>query len=311
MEILDFETGYKKLMARISGKRYAAMYSTLIGAIVTDQRLMVLPLDDHMVHRGDGVFEAIRFYGKHVFLCDAHLERLRTSCGLIGLSVPKSLSEIKSILLQIVEVANLPEGILRIFVSRGYGDFSTNPYSTQGSEIYIVATSFVPVSPAKYQSGVSVDWSNVPVKPGLFANVKSCNYLPNVLMKKESLDRKVDFTIGVTAEGFVTEGPTENIALLTRKNEFFVPDFRHTLRGTTILLAMEIAKRTPGIALVRECLLTKRDFETAKEIMMIGTTLGVLPVTTMAGRPVGDGGAGKVATQLNVDLEKKIRGEEV
>lgn len=38
-------------------KGYRAMYSSILGGITTDAALMLLPIDDHMVHRGHGVFD--------------------------------------------------------------------------------------------------------------------------------------------------------------------------------------------------------------------------------------------------------------
>ena len=45
---------------------YRAMYTSLYKGVVTDPAMMMIPIDDHMVHRGDGVFEAIRVTKKKV-----------------------------------------------------------------------------------------------------------------------------------------------------------------------------------------------------------------------------------------------------
>ena len=43
---------------------YPAMYSSIYGGIILDPAMMVIPIDDHMVHRGHGVFDtAIIFNG--------------------------------------------------------------------------------------------------------------------------------------------------------------------------------------------------------------------------------------------------------
>jgi len=58
------------------------------------------------------------------------------------------------------------------------------------------------------------------VKQSWFPQVKSCNYLPNVLMKKESVDRKLDFTVSFTDEGFLAESATENIFIFESPQSF-------------------------------------------------------------------------------------------
>lgn len=43
---------------------YPAMYSSVYGGVILDPAVMVIPIDDHMVHRGHGVFDtAIIFDG--------------------------------------------------------------------------------------------------------------------------------------------------------------------------------------------------------------------------------------------------------
>ena len=56
--------------------------------------------------------------------------------------------------------------------------------------------------------------SRVAAKPGVFARIKSVNYLPNALMKAEAGERGVDFTVGVDAAGHLTEAARRTLLLL-------------------------------------------------------------------------------------------------
>ena len=67
VEVLSAENVLNKLKERGGDRPYGAMYSSWYGGIVTKPELMVIPIDDHMVHRGDGVFEAIRYYKAKIF----------------------------------------------------------------------------------------------------------------------------------------------------------------------------------------------------------------------------------------------------
>src|SRR6185312_6274247 len=108
----------------------------IYGGIVIDPALMIVPLDDHIVHRGDGIFEAARMTAKGFYLLKPHLDRLARSADLIGLKLPKTVQEIAAICEELREVTRLPSGgALRIFVSRGPGDFSPSPYTTVGSQL--------------------------------------------------------------------------------------------------------------------------------------------------------------------------------
>ena len=148
---------------------------------------------------------------------------------------------------------------------------------------------------------MSVAVSKIPVKPGLFATVKTCNYLPNVLMKKEAVDLGVDFTVSLDENRFLAEGATENIGIVTRGKELFMPPPERVLAGTTAKRAMEFARQ-----LKAERVLTNAEFRpinlgavrSAAEVHIYGTTPNITPVTTFDGKPVGDGKPGLIARRL-------------
>lgn len=202
--------------------------------------------------------------------------------------------------------------LFRLYVSRGPGGFTTNPYECVGSQLYIVMTQFIPYPAEKYQKGVSAITSHVLAKPAPFSQIKSCNYLPNVMMKKEAVDRGVDFTVCFTDEGFLGEGSTENILIVTDMGEVLAPVFDYTLQGTTLLRVLEVARGQmgshSGISRVDLEKLRHEDLDRATEVMMAGTTIGLLPVTRWEGKSVGSGKPGPVFQLLHREL-KKIYGD--
>lgn len=280
---------------------YLAMYSSWLGGIVKSPGLMLVPVDDHLVHRGDGVFEAIKVVDGQAFLLQEHLDRLESSAAQIGLSLPHSLSEIKSIILEATKIAGARYAVLRLYISRGPGYFTTNPYDSISSQMYLIVTSYAPYADEKYLRGVKVGKSQVPSKEPWLARIKTCNYLPNVMMKKESVDRKIDFTIGVDPQGFITEGSTENIVILDNERRLVRPKLRQILKGTTMMRTFELAESLLAEGLVTAIIekdLSERDLQEAAEVMMIGTTLDVLPVTEYEGQTVGEGKQGPIAFRL-------------
>ena len=76
---------------------YHAMYSSIFSGITTNPQLMMIPVDDHLVHRGDGVFEAFKMIEGKVYLLDAHLDRLAVSANTISLGLRHTKDEIKEI----------------------------------------------------------------------------------------------------------------------------------------------------------------------------------------------------------------------
>ncbi|MCB2189052.1 MAG: aminotransferase class IV, partial [Deltaproteobacteria bacterium] len=185
--------------------------------------------------------------------------------------------------------------------SRGPGGFSTNPYECPARGVYIVASLIHPPAGEAYEKGVNLGISHVPAKSGFFASVKSCNYLPNVLLKREAVESGWDFALGLDESGGLAEGSTENFGLVDQEGRLVFPPPDHILEGTTARRAVELAGQ-----LVAEGLLTgldrrplsMDDLFSAREVMLFGTTLDVLPATRLAGRELGGGRVGPVARRL-------------
>ncbi len=298
--ILDEKTWIEALQKTPTSPKYKVMYSSLIDGFVKNPNLMLVPIDDHLVHRGDGVFEAIRLIQGRIYLLGEHLARLEKSAAAIGIKIPMTSKDLTSLIVQACALSELKDGMIRLFVSRGPGDFSTNPYSTCGAQIYLVVTEFSPLAELKYQEGVSVIKSQISPKSQFFATMKSCNYLPNVLMKKEAVDLQADFSIGVTAEGYILESSTENIGLVDESGLLVHPPLSEILQGCTMTRAFELAK-THLSSLIQGIQIRPVKFDelfSAKEVMMFGTTLDVLPVCFVEEESVGSGAVGPISKRL-------------
>jgi len=282
-------------------KSYLAMYSSWYGGITTDPSLMLIPVDDHLVHRGDGVFEAFKYVHGKVYLMNEHLDRLESSSKQLGMEWPFSRAHLVEIIHEVLRVSEAKEAIIRLYMSRGPGGFTANPYDSVAPQLYCIVTQLKHLNEVKYKEGAHIGRSHVSPKDAFFAQIKSCNYLQNVLMKKEAVDRKLDFTVGYDTHGAVTESSTENIVILNEHNELVRPLLKQILRGTTMMRALHLAqdlvhqKKIKGIT---EQSLHEKDILAAKEVMMIGTTLDVLPVTQYEGKKIGDGKPGFIAQTL-------------
>lgn len=289
---------------------YFAFYSSWFGGITTNPHLMLLPIDDHMVHRGDGIFEAMRADSRSVYMMDEHLQRLFRSAEAISLKPSFDAKQIKEIILETLKVANQNDVLIRVFVSRGPGNFSVNPYDSVGPQLYIAITSLKSLSPEKYTHGVTVGKSQVPAKSSHMAQVKSCNYLPNVLMKKEAVDRNFDFMIGTDEKGNLTEGSTENIMIVDQEGTLIHPQFDSILKGITMTRACELARANGMRSDIRH--ISIADLLSAKEVIITGTTVNVISVVKYENQLINDGKPGKIAQKLleliKEDMKSGVRG---
>lgn len=280
---------------------YKSMYSSWLGGITKNPHLMLVPVDDHMVHRGDAVFEAMKFDHRQIYLLKEHLERLWWSAEQIFLNIPYTVDEMICLIKDTCIASQLSQGLIRLYLSRGPGGFTTNPYESIATQLYIIVTENRGVAPEKYSRGVQIGRSQIPVKQPWLTKIKSCNYLPNVLMKKEAVDRKMDFTVGFDEKGFLTEGSTENIILIDLKNRLIRPELNSVLKGTTMIRVFTLAQSLKDQHVINDILardISEMDLIQAREVMMVGTTLDVLPVVQYETRAIGAGVPGPVAQTL-------------
>lgn len=306
VEMTKKVVGRDEWLARLpkKDKKLFAMYSSVTDCIVTDQSIMAVPVDDHMVHRGDGVFESFKCIDGSIYNLEDHLDRLERSCTALGIEHSLSQADMSDIIVQTVRAGDQRNALVRLLVSRGQGTMGVNPYACFHPELYIVVYELPDAKIDKLPEGVSVAMSRIPIKPGIFATVKTCNYLPNVLMKKEAIDLGVDFTISLDESRNLGEGATENIGIVTRGKELFMPPPERVLAGTTAKRALEFARQ-----LKKERILTTAEFRpislgmvrSAAEVHIYGTTPNITPVTVFDGKPVGDGKPGPIA-QLLFDM---------
>lgn len=279
-------------------------YSSVLNGYTKDPLYFTVPVDDHGFHRGDGVFEAVRVKNSAPYLLGSHLDRLQRSAEAIGLALPYARKQIEAIVQGLVELSGHPNLILRLYVTRGGGGFGVSPSESPGAQLYAVATRFKEFNLEVWNNGVSLCLTKIPVKPGIFARIKSLNYLPNVLLKAEAQSRGFDFGLGVDERGHLTEGATENLVIINANGELCHPQFDRILDGCTMKRLFQLAGDVAGLKVRSGVDLSLQDLTTAQEIYLVGTTLDVTPVTRFEDRifPVGPW-APKLLQLIHTDQE--------
>jgi branched-chain amino acid aminotransferase len=289
---------------------YFAMYSSVYGGIVTDPVLMLLPMDDHLAHRGDGIFEVFKCVGGALYNLGDHLDRLEESARGLQLGLPVARRELERTVVETVRAGERRDCTVRVFVSRGPGGFSVNPYECPAPQLYVVVGALGEPFMQLHPGGARVRRSAVPAKTGTMAVIKSCNYAPNALMKKEAVDAGVDFVAGFDEHDHLTEGATENLGIVSADGRLLFPRPEHILHGTTMRRVMDLARehlRGRAVADVGWADIGREDMVAARELLITGTTVNVAAGVEFDGRPVGDGRPGPVWRELSVLLERDMR----
>jgi branched-chain amino acid aminotransferase len=265
---------------------------------------------DHGFLYGDGVYETIRSYGSRIFMRDQHLNRLYRSAEGIGLEIPIPREGWPALLHEAMtrnEVGHeRADAHLRITISRGEGDIGLDPALCKRPTVAIMAKPLTPPSDHLYREGVSLTIArtkrNLP--EALSPHIKATNFLNNILAKREAIVAGTFDSLLLNWRDELTECTVSNIffvagaGLCTPALECGILD--GITRSVVLLLADEAGMAT------QEGHYTLSDLAAASECFLTNTSMEIMPVTRIAGVPVGNGVPGP-RTQLLQSLFAKAR----
>ncbi|PEJ54566.1 MULTISPECIES: branched-chain-amino-acid transaminase [unclassified Bacillus (in: firmicutes)] len=253
---------------------------------------------DHGYLYGDGVFEGIRVYEGNVFRLKEHLIRLYESAKSILLTIPYSLEELTQIVVETVNRNNLHSGYIRLVVSRGEGNLGLDPASCLRANVVVIAEQLALFPQELYDNGMEIvtvatrrNRSDV-----LNPQIKSLNYLNNILVKIEAKLAGVQEALMLNDQGFVAEGSGDNVFLVKGNRLITPPSSAGALEGITRNAIMELGD-TLGYE-VEEKLFTRHDVYIADEVFLTGTAAEVIGVSKVDGRVIGNGKPGPNTQRL-------------
>jgi len=263
---------------------------------------------DHGFLYGDGVFEGIRAYSGRIFRLEEHLDRLYDSAKTIDLAVPISKEEMTAAIIETCKKNNLTNAYIRPIVSRGVGDLGLDPRKCPKASVVIMAVEWGAMYGDLYEKGLKAVTVSVRRNPAeaLPPNVKSLNYLNNILAKIEANCKGGDEAIFFDTNGYVSEGSGDNIFVI-KNGVIITPPTLNNLRGITRMVALEIATSL-GIT-VHERNMGYYDLYCADEVFVTGTAAEVAPITWIDGRTIGNGKPGPITRQCMEQFKTVVQKE--
>lgn len=289
--------------------RYWAFYSSQLGGIVTDPALMVIPFDDHMVHRGHGVFDTAAIVDGKIYDLEAHLDRFVRSATTSRLTLPCAREEMRDVIARTAAASGKRDGSIRYWISAGPGSLGLPPAAGAEPGFFVMIHAGLAYPDTWYSKGLRVMTTTYPIKPPLYAVTKSTNYLPNILMQMEAQEAGLDNGVFVDEAGNVGESSNMNVAFVSRDGILKHPKFDHILSGCTSLRLLELAHGLGGNLLrgVEVCDVPVAEARGAREMLLIGSSIKVAPIVEWDGKPVGDGTPGPIARALFDVLAQDMR----
>jgi branched-chain amino acid aminotransferase len=261
----------------------------------------VVSVFDHGFLYGDGVYETLRVYDRVVFMLDEHLGRLYRSASLIRLTMPKNFDQIKAALYETLDVNSLENAYVRITISRGHGPIGLDPDLCKEPTFVIIAEDMKDYPQSYYEKGIKtvIAQTKRNLKDALNPQIKSLNFLNNILAKIEAKEKEAYESIMVNASEHIAEGTISNI-FFYRDDILCTPSIAcGILDGITRRLILDLAVRE-GLT-VREGEFTRNDLFAADEVFLTNTTMEVMPVCKVDAVRYGVGSVAKLLRKVYRD----------
>ncbi|MBE3591656.1 MAG: branched-chain-amino-acid transaminase [Thermoanaerobacter sp.] len=259
---------------------------------------------DHGYLYGDGIFEGIRAYDGVIFKLDEHLKRLYSMAKALLLDIPMTMEEMKEKVVETVRVNNLRDAYIRLVVSRGKGDLGLDPYKCPKPTVVIIADKITLYPESMYQSGLKIITSTYRRNSiqALDPQIKSLNYLNNILAKIEAVKAGYPEALILNQEGYVAECTGDNIFIVSNGTLYSPPSTVGALGGITRATVIDIAKQL-GIPF-EERYFSLFNVYTADECFLTGTAAEAIPVVEVDHRVIGDGKPGPITKKIIEEFRK-------
>lgn len=267
------------------------------GKLVEKEEAKISVLDHGLLY-GDGVFEGIRSYNRLVFKLKEHIDRLYESAHTIMLKIPLSKQELTQAVIKTLRANKLKDAYIRLVVTRGVGDLGLDPRKCSRPTVVIITDKIVLYPEELYKNGLEVvtvpTTRNLP--EALNPQIKSLNYLNNILAKIEATNCGKEEAIMLSSSGYVAECTGDNIFVVKNKRLLTPPCYIGALKGITRDAVIDIARRNR--IEVNEENLTRHDLYNADEVFLTGTAAEIIPVVKIDSRSVGNGRPGRITAKL-------------
>ncbi|MFH1519670.1 MAG: branched-chain-amino-acid transaminase [Candidatus Omnitrophota bacterium] len=272
---------------------------------LVDKKEAKVSVFDHGFLYGDGVFEGIRSYDCLVFKLKEHVDRLFESAHSIMLKIPLTKKELVQAIIKTIKANNLRDAYIRVIVSRGEGDLGLDPRKCKGHETVVIIADKIALYPKElYNKGMEI--VTVPtirnLCEALNPQIKSLNYLNNILAKIEAINSGCQEALMLDHLGYVAECTGDNIFVVKGGELYTPPQCMGTLRGITRDTVLGIAKKKKILA--HEHVLTRHELFISEECFLTGTAAEIVPVVKVDGRSIGDGKPGKITEAIMKEFKK-------
>jgi branched-chain amino acid aminotransferase len=256
-----------------------------------------LPILDWGFLRSDATYDVVHVRRGSFFRLEDHLDRFERGMAKLRMSLPYDREEIRTILARCVRLSGLRDAYVEVVCTRGVPPPGSRDPRDCANSLYAFVVPFVWIaSPEKQERGLNAVVSRVRrIPPGsVDPTVKNYHWLDFVTGLYDAYDRGGETAILTDHDDNVVEGPGFNVFAVGGRR-ISMPS-RGVLEGITRKTVIESAAQH-GIPLDQRAV-PADELRAADEVFVTSTAGGIMPVTTLDGKPVGSGKPGPVTLQL-------------
>ncbi|MGY8752676.1 MAG: branched-chain-amino-acid transaminase [Phycisphaerales bacterium] len=262
---------------------------------------------DHGLLYGDGCFEGIRVYNGCILKLHSHIVRMFKSAAAIRLQPQHTIEEMEEIVREAVAVNEQKDGYIRLVFTRGKGTLGLNPFLCPTPSVFVIVEKIKLYPTEMYEEGMSIVVAKRPRIPVacLDPQVKSLNYLNNILAKIEAIDAGVLEALMLNIDGEVAECTGDNIFIIKDGKISTPPISAGILGGITRLLVIDEIGPALGYSIEERTIILDEVME-ADEVFLTGTAAEVIGVSHIDDKAVGCGKVGEITQALEAQFKKLV-----
>jgi D-alanine transaminase len=255
----------------------------------------VVHIEDRGYQFADGVYEVVPIDRGNLVDEEPHLDRLDYSLGELRIEAPMSRRALKMILREVIRRNGVRQGLVYMQVTRGVAPRDHKFPKSSQSALVVTTKRLKPLPATMLEDGVSV--ITVPDIRWKRRDIKSISLLPNILAKQQAAEQGAYEAWQIDETGHITEGASTNAWIVTKAGEIVTrPRGHDILSGITRLAVLDLVAE--GKLKLAERGFTLEELHAAGEAFLTGSSIYVVPVTRVDGRPIGNGKPGPIARRL-------------
>ncbi|MGA9657930.1 MAG: D-amino-acid transaminase [Asticcacaulis sp.] len=253
-------------------------------------------VEDRGYQFADAVYEVWSVFDGRLADQEGHLNRLERSLGELSIAMPLRRQALLVVLNEVIRRNRLREGMVYLQISRGVAP--RDHVFPQGVTPAIVITAKpVDREAAAQKAAQGIKAMSAPDNRWGRCDIKTVGLLPNVLAKQAAKEQGASEVIFVDADGFVTEGGSTNVYMVTRDGLIKTrPLSANILPGVTRLNLLPLMA-AHGYEL-REEAFTLAEAKAASEVFITAATSLIMPVVAIDHADIGSGKPGPVSQSL-------------